>query len=115
MTQLRYKKGGRNPGTKDSHIYGQILLLDDPLGQAGEKLRSFHNLSLSKIRLLKMALLAMDDSCTYCGKKLVRKTATLDHIEPKCRGGSNKRSNLTLACQPCNRKKGHKTLSKFGK
>lgn len=30
----------------------------------------------------------------------------LDHIIPESRGGSTSSDNLTLACRPCNRKKG---------
>ena len=42
--------------------------------------------------------------CAYCGKKDV--PLEVEHIIPKARGGSNRISNLTLACQPCNTKKG---------
>ena len=42
--------------------------------------------------------------CAYCGKKDV--PLEVEHIIPKARGGSNRISNLTLACQPCNMKKG---------
>ena len=33
---------------------------------------------------------------------------------PKARGGSNRVSNLTLACEPCNKNKGNKTAKEFG-
>ena len=45
--------------------------------------------------------------CAYCGKKDV--PLEIEHIIPKARGGSNRISNLTLACQPCNTKKGEVT------
>ena len=35
----------------------------------------------------------------------------LDHIVAIHLGGPNTANNLTLACRPCNRSKGHKTLS----
>jgi hypothetical protein len=47
-------------------------------------------------------------TCQYCGKGVDRKTATLDHIKPRSRGGENSYSNLTTACGPCNRKKADK-------
>lgn len=43
-------------------------------------------------------------TCAYCGKKDL--PLQVEHIRPKAVGGSNRVSNLTLACQPCNRRKG---------
>ena len=42
-------------------------------------------------------------TCAYCGAKDV--PLQIEHITPKARGGSNRASNLTLACQCCNQKK----------
>ncbi|CAK0764644.1 5-methylcytosine-specific restriction enzyme A [Gammaproteobacteria bacterium] len=49
--------------------------------------------------------------CAYCGKKDV--PLNIDHIHPKARGGSNRISNLTLACHPCNEKKGSQDAKVF--
>ena len=38
----------------------------------------------------------------------------IEHINPRSRGGSNRISNLTLSCRPCNEKKGNQTASEFG-
>jgi hypothetical protein len=38
----------------------------------------------------------------------------VEHITPRARGGSNRVSNLTLACEPCNQAKGNRTASEFG-
>lgn len=47
--------------------------------------------------------------CRYCGEKLLRKAeATVDHVIPRSRGGSNKMSNLVTACVPCNQGKADK-------
>ncbi|MGW7357639.1 HNH endonuclease [Streptomyces sp. NPDC054802] len=35
------------------------------------------------------------------------------HIHPRARGGSNRISNLTLACIPCNDDKGTKPVKEF--
>ena len=32
----------------------------------------------------------------------------IEHLTPRARGGSNRASNLTLACEPCNQRKGTK-------
>jgi hypothetical protein len=38
---------------------------------------------------------------------------TIDHIHPKSRGGSDRVSNLALACLPCNQKKGNREVTEF--
>jgi hypothetical protein len=50
--------------------------------------------------------------CAYCGKKDV--PLQIEHIHPRARGGSNRVTNLTLACEPCNTRKGTKTAAEFG-
>ncbi|KKW13360.1 MAG: HNH endonuclease [Candidatus Gottesmanbacteria bacterium GW2011_GWB1_49_7] len=50
--------------------------------------------------------------CAYCGVENV--PLEVEHIVPKSRGGSNRVSNLTLACVPCNGKKGNQTAAEFG-
>lgn len=43
--------------------------------------------------------------CAYCGVKDV--PLEIEHIQPRSKGGSNRISNLTLACHACNQKKGN--------
>jgi len=50
--------------------------------------------------------------CAYCSATGV--PLQIEHITPKSRGGSNRVSNLTLACEPCNRAKGTQTAEEFG-
>jgi 5-methylcytosine-specific restriction endonuclease McrA len=50
--------------------------------------------------------------CAYCG--VVNVALEVEHITPKSRGGSNRVSNLTLACQTCNQSKGNQTAAEFG-
>jgi 5-methylcytosine-specific restriction endonuclease McrA len=52
-------------------------------------------------------------TCAYCGKKDL--PLQVEHIQPKALGGSNRVSNLTLACQPCNQKKGSQPIAVFMK
>jgi len=53
-------------------------------------------------------------TCQYCSKKLNSKTATIDHIKPKCYGGKNTWTNTVVACGECNKKKDDKTPEKAG-
>ena len=50
-------------------------------------------------------------ACAYCGATHV--PLQIEHIQPKSSGGSNRISNLTLACEPCNRKKGAQPVDAF--
>jgi len=50
--------------------------------------------------------------CVYCGAKNV--PLQVEHIVPNARGGSSRVSNLTLACEPCNKKKSNQTAEEFG-
>ena len=49
--------------------------------------------------------------CVYCGRTNV--PLNVDHVVPKAAGGSNRLSNLVLACVSCNQKKGSRTLEDF--
>lgn len=49
--------------------------------------------------------------CAYCGATGV--PLNIDHIQPRCRGGSDRVSNLTLACVPCNQAKGSARIEDF--
>jgi len=44
--------------------------------------------------------------CAYCDKDLDVKSATIDHILPKFKGGHNVKSNMICSCSKCNRSKG---------
>lgn len=49
--------------------------------------------------------------CAYCGAENV--PLEIDHIHPHSRGGSDRVSNLTLACVHCNRHKGNLPVEQF--
>ena len=44
--------------------------------------------------------------CAYCDKELDTRSATIDHIFPKFKGGHNVKSNMICSCSKCNRSKG---------
>jgi 5-methylcytosine-specific restriction endonuclease McrA len=49
--------------------------------------------------------------CAYCGAENL--PMEIDHIHPRSKGGSNRVSNLTLACAPCNQAKGNQDVKQF--
>lgn len=50
-------------------------------------------------------------SCVYCGAKDTR--LEIEHIIPRSKGGSDRVSNLTIACHKCNQKKGDRDIKEF--
>ena len=61
-------------------------------------------------------------ACFYCGhipgecgenRRRPDPRLELDHIEPLYLGGSGRPENLVMACRPCNRSKGSKTVSEW--
>ncbi|MCO5763523.1 MAG: RNA-guided endonuclease IscB [Chromatiaceae bacterium] len=49
--------------------------------------------------------------CAYCGVANV--PLNIDHIHPKAWNGSNRVSNLAMACRPCNQAKGARPIEDF--
>jgi len=50
-------------------------------------------------------------TCIYCGAKNV--PLQVEHVVPKALGGSNRISNLTLACDACNKAKGTLPIEEY--
>jgi len=49
--------------------------------------------------------------CAYCGREGV--PLQIEHIQPRSRGGTDRLSNLALACEPCNVAKGTQDIHDF--
>lgn len=49
--------------------------------------------------------------CAYCGVENV--PLEVEHIHPKSEGGTNRVSNLTIACHECNQVKGNRDIKYF--
>ncbi|MBU2740056.1 RNA-guided endonuclease IscB, partial [Acidithiobacillus concretivorus] len=49
--------------------------------------------------------------CAYCDAE--HTPLTIDHIHPKSKSGSDRVSNLTLACGPCNQRKNNQDVRDF--
>jgi len=49
--------------------------------------------------------------CAYCDATGL--PLEIDHIHPRSKGGSDRVSNLTLACHPCNQRKANRDVAEF--
>ncbi|MCC6244378.1 MAG: HNH endonuclease [Gemmatimonadaceae bacterium] len=51
--------------------------------------------------------------CVYCGEAFAPEQLTVDHVQPKMRGGDGSLGNVVTACTTCNTAKGGRRLSEF--
>jgi 5-methylcytosine-specific restriction endonuclease McrA len=67
--------------------------------------------SLAGYELREYLLEKWNRTCAYCGTQEV--PLQVEHIQSKAKGGSNRVSNLCLACERCNLKKGTQDIITF--
>jgi 5-methylcytosine-specific restriction endonuclease McrA len=67
--------------------------------------------SLKGYELREYILLKWSHQCAYCDAHDV--PLELDHVQPRAKHGTDRVSNLTLACQSCNRRKGNRDVREF--
>ena len=53
--------------------------------------------------------------CQWCGKKLTASSATVDHVFPMSRGGTNTWRNVVTCCFKCNNDKNNLTGTEYTK
>jgi 5-methylcytosine-specific restriction endonuclease McrA len=51
--------------------------------------------------------------CVYCGERFDVGELTVDHVQPRMRGGDRSSGNLVTACNACNVRKGGTRLADF--
>ncbi|MCX5376769.1 HNH endonuclease [Streptomyces sp. NBC_00091] len=90
----------RSPSTRPlSQRSGHPALRENPgPTRAGSEIREF-------------LLAKWNRSCAYCGATGV--PLNIEHVRPRGRGGSDRVSNLVLACVPCNQAKGTLRVEEF--
>ena len=49
----------------------------------------------------------------YCGERFEAEALTVDHVQPRMRGGDRSGGNLVTACGGCNVRKGAMRLAEF--
>lgn len=52
-------------------------------------------------------------ACVWCGREPWRRDLTTEHLVPRARGGRTSPENLTVACRPCNRRRGTRPVVAF--
>ena len=63
-----------------------------------------------RVKLTRKEIFIRDDyTCQYCG--LRGSKLTIDHVIPRSRGGLHTWDNVVTACQPCNHRKGGKSVA----
>ncbi len=59
-------------------------------------------------------IFARDDfQCVYCGERFEPEALTVDHVQPRMRGGDRSGGNLVTACGACNARKAGTRLADF--
>lgn len=77
--------------------------------------QNFNKNILKRKRLTKKSILERDSwVCQYSGLPLTMKTATIDHIVPKSKGGETSWENCVAAHKNINNKKGNKSNEELG-
>lgn len=51
--------------------------------------------------------------CVYCGQEYAVEQLSVDHVQPRVKGGDRSGGNLVTACGGCNTRKGHRSLAAF--
>src|SRR5687768_10913129 len=51
--------------------------------------------------------------CVYCGQVVPVEELSVDHVQPRVRGGDRSGGNLVTACRACNALKGHRHIAEF--
>lgn len=92
---------GAQPANRHNLIYAALT------GLPGTGMARRHR-NPKYYRRVRRELLADNPRCYLCGCDVTYQTATVDHLIPLEKGGSNGRDNLRLACHKCNQVKGAK-------
>lgn len=79
------------------------------------RLLNFDKIPVCKVSFSKRTILERDNfECQYCGLNLSLRTATLDHVNPRAKGGRTTFENTVASCHSCNNRKGDRTLKSLG-
>ncbi|WP_017590069.1 RNA-guided endonuclease IscB [Nocardiopsis ganjiahuensis] len=94
-------------------VHVERLAFDTHALSAGKPLEGveYQQGTLAGFEVREYLLAKFDRACVYCGATNV--PLNLDHVYPRSRGGSDRVSNLVLACVPCNQTKADRPVEEF--
>ena len=104
---LRYRRIAPITSIHIEHVRFDMQAMQNPDIQAEEYQRG----TLYGFEIREYLLEKWGRKCAYCDAKDT--PLNLDHIVPKSKGGSDRISNLTLACVCCNQNKGSQSIDEF--
>lgn len=84
----------------------EVTVADAIAATSNPPINKLHRRTRERKRSYKSAkrrLLRKDSSCYWCEKILDSTSATLDHLIPLSKGGTNGSDNFVLACEDCNK------------
>ena len=58
-------------------------------------------------------IVANPPTCPYCKQRIPFRDISIDHQQPRSRGGADAKENLVLTCKHCNSSKGNLTAQEF--
>jgi len=96
-------------------IYKDKIYCSSKCKRKKQKSNPLHNINSKKRRrlnLLSKLSTKYGCICWYCGRELTD-LVHIDHIIPKCDGGSNLIDNRALSCDMCNMAKNRHSLTEF--
>lgn len=98
--------------TPASHISMELVRFDMQQMENPEiSGKEYQRGTLAGFELKGYLLQKWEHQCAYCGAKDI--PLEIEHIQPRSKGGSDRVSNLAVACVPCNQKKGNQPIEQF--
>ena len=74
-------------------------------------LKRYNKLPQREVKYSRQTIFQRDNyTCAYCGGDFQRSDLTIDHIDPKSKGGRSSWKNTISSCRKCNARKADKTL-----
>ncbi len=74
------------------------------------KLNKYEKMPRQRVVFSRINLYKRDGyTCQYCGLKPKTEDLTIDHVNPRCRGGQTTWENCVICCSKCNKIKGGRT------
>lgn len=79
------------------------------------RLATFNKVPKTVVKFSRMNVMTRDSfTCCYCNEKKPIRMLSLDHVQPRSKGGRTDWHNIVTACMSCNQSKGDRTPEQAG-